>query len=74
MYARGSQDSAGNDISQNSQQRAERICRNHLQKIGTAPSSGMLPTTHLRIFTPEMLSSNGNTETKTGAAIEGKAI
>ena len=56
------------------QQREDRSCRDHLQKIGTAPSCGMGPPTHLKDFNPDLFLSKENTRTKSGTETEGKAI
>ena len=41
---------------------------------GKGPVWGMEPHTHLYIFNPELLLSNGNAGAKSGAETEGKAI
>jgi hypothetical protein len=64
----------GNNISWNTQQRGERTCRDHIQRLGMAPGWGMGPPTYLKNFNPELLLSKGNTGTKSGAETEGKAI
>jgi hypothetical protein len=39
-----------------------------------APSEGMRPPSHLKIFNSELFLSKGNTGTKNGEETEGKAI
>ena len=64
----------GEDISQNTQQRGDRTCRDHIQWIGMAPSCGIWPPTHLNNISQELLLSKGIAETKSGAEIEEKTI
>ena len=63
-----------NDISWSTQQRGERTCRDHIQRLGMAPGWGMGPPTHLKNINPELFLSKENSGTKSGAETEGKAI
>ena len=42
-----------NNIRWNTQQRGERTCRDHIQRLDTAPDWGTWPPTHLKNFNPE---------------------
>jgi hypothetical protein len=61
-------------IRQNTKQRGDRTCRDHIQRISTAPNWGLGPHTHLKNINPEFLLSKGNSWTMSGAETGGKAI
>ena len=52
----------------------ERTGREYIQRLGTAPSGRMGILTHHKNTNPELLLSEGNAGTKSGAETEGKAI
>ena len=49
----------------------EADCGDHLRRIGTAPSGGMLTPKHLKIFGPGLFLSKGKTRTESGAETKG---
>jgi hypothetical protein len=62
------------DIGQNTRQRGEKTCKDHIQWIGMAPVWGIGPPTHLKNINPELFPSKGNARTKSGAETEEKDI
>jgi hypothetical protein len=73
----GKQEAPGpnrNEICWNSQQWGGKTYRDHIQELGKVPGWGMGPPMYLQNFNPELLLSKGNTEAKSRAESEQKAI
>jgi hypothetical protein len=68
------QDPTGMSLTEIPHKRGGQNCRDHTQRLGTAPGWRMGRHSHIQNFNPELLLFKGNTGTKSGAKTEENAI